>query len=195
MLYRFPQSQTLPPVVKRPFQTAFSNQGLGKFRQRRPFSNVLDEASYEKPEYSSNTEARMPEPIPLDVSRGSRDTVESLTGQSSIESTSSSGDGGGGGGLSGAGTANKIAKWASGSSLTNSVMTESSGKIGVSNSSPAERLDVDGTVKMTGFQLSTGATDTYVLTSNGSGVGTWQAPSGGGGGVTAGFVVAMATAL
>ncbi len=52
-----------------------------------------------------------------------------------------------------------------------------SGDVGIGTPSPAEALDVDGTVKMTGFQLTTSPTDGYVLTSDGGGVGSWQ-PSG-----------------
>ena len=49
-----------------------------------------------------------------------------------------------------------------------------SGNVGVGTSSPDERLDVDGTVKMTGFKMPTGADSGYVLTSDSDGVGTWQ---------------------
>ncbi len=53
------------------------------------------------------------------------------------------------------------------------------GNFGIGTNSPAEALDVDGTVKMTGFQLTTSPTDGYVLTSDATGAGSWQ-PSGGG---------------
>ncbi|MDH4156730.1 MAG: hypothetical protein OEW00_05585 [candidate division Zixibacteria bacterium] len=43
-------------------------------------------------------------------------------------------------------------------------------------------VQVDGTAQMTGFSMLSGAVDGYVLTSDGSGTGTWQPPSGGGGG-------------
>ncbi|MGB8657621.1 MAG: hypothetical protein WCE90_07530 [Candidatus Zixiibacteriota bacterium] len=52
-------------------------------------------------------------------------------------------------------------------------------KVGIGTTSPTERLDVAGTAQMTGFKMSTGATDGYVLTSDASGVGTWQAAGGG----------------
>ncbi|UCC45255.1 MAG: hypothetical protein JSU65_04875 [Candidatus Zixiibacteriota bacterium] len=42
---------------------------------------------------------------------------------------------------------------------------------------PSARLDVDGDVQMTGFKMPTGASDGHVLTSDGSGNGTWQAAS------------------
>lgn len=46
--------------------------------------------------------------------------------------------------------------------------------LGVGTLNPTEKLDVAGTAKVLGFQLSTGAVDGYVLTSDGSGVGSWQ---------------------
>lgn len=53
------------------------------------------------------------------------------------------------------------------------------GNVGLGTVSPSSRLDVNGTATMSGFRLTTGATNGYVLTSNASGVGTWQAiPSG-----------------
>ncbi|MFH1746221.1 MAG: hypothetical protein ABIG44_04175, partial [Planctomycetota bacterium] len=44
---------------------------------------------------------------------------------------------------------------------------------------PTTKLDVAGTVKMDGFQLATAPVVGYVLTADGTGVGTWQ-PGGGG---------------
>lgn len=52
-----------------------------------------------------------------------------------------------------------------------------SGNVGIGTFDPAERLDVDGVVKTTGFQLSTGAATGRVLTSDASGTATWQVPS------------------
>ncbi|MHC4543414.1 MAG: hypothetical protein ACYTDW_01680 [Planctomycetota bacterium] len=56
----------------------------------------------------------------------------------------------------------------------------SSGNIGIGKMSPSQKLDVAGTVQMTGFKMPTSAADGYVLTSDSSGVGTWQAAAGGG---------------
>ncbi len=53
------------------------------------------------------------------------------------------------------------------------------GDVGIGTSSPAEALDVEGTIKTTGFQLTTSPADGYVLTSDAAGAGSWQ-PSGGG---------------
>jgi hypothetical protein len=53
----------------------------------------------------------------------------------------------------------------------------SSGNVGIGTNAPTERLDVAGAARMTGFKMPTGAADSYVLTSDGSGAGTWQAPA------------------
>jgi hypothetical protein len=47
-------------------------------------------------------------------------------------------------------------------------------RLGVGLTMPSERLDVNGTVRMTGFKMSTGATSGWVLTSDLAGRGTWQ---------------------
>ncbi len=62
---------------------------------------------------------------------------------------------------------------------SNAIAVDASGNVGVGTAAPAQKLDVVGTAKMTGFQLGTTATAGHVLTANASGVGTWQAlPSG-----------------
>jgi type II secretory pathway pseudopilin PulG len=53
------------------------------------------------------------------------------------------------------------------------------GNIGIGIASPAQKLDVAGTIQTTGFKMTTGATSGYVLTSDASGVGTWQSTSTG----------------
>lgn len=60
-----------------------------------------------------------------------------------------------------------------------------SGNVGISSINPGTILDVNGTVRMTGFTLTgQGAASGYILQSSGSlGIGTWvPAPTGGGGG-------------
>lgn len=46
--------------------------------------------------------------------------------------------------------------------------------LGIGKTNPTEKLDIAGTAKIEGFQLVTDPTDGYVLTADGSGVGTWQ---------------------
>jgi hypothetical protein len=54
-------------------------------------------------------------------------------------------------------------------------------RVGLGTSTPAEKLDVVGTIQSTGFKLPTGASSGYVLTSDAMGVASWQpAPSSGG---------------
>lgn len=59
------------------------------------------------------------------------------------------------------------------------VTIDSTGNVGIGTVTPGQKLDVAGTAKVTGFQLGTSATAGHVLTANGSGVGTWQAPPAG----------------
>ncbi|MCP4546952.1 MAG: hypothetical protein GY835_10855 [bacterium] len=58
-----------------------------------------------------------------------------------------------------------------------SVTVASTGNVGVGTISPTAKLDVNGTAKMDGFDMDTGAVAGHVLTSNGGGTGTWQAPA------------------
>lgn len=52
------------------------------------------------------------------------------------------------------------------------------GDVGIGTTSPAARLDVNGTARMTGFRLTTGAGNGLVLMSDASGNGTWQTSPG-----------------
>jgi hypothetical protein len=58
-----------------------------------------------------------------------------------------------------------------------------SSRLGIGVEEPTTMLDVAGTAKVTGLQLTTSPQAGYVLTADASGNGTWQAPSGGGGGI------------
>jgi hypothetical protein len=51
--------------------------------------------------------------------------------------------------------------------------------VGIGNTSPEYKLDVDDTVQMNGFSMPTGAAAGHVLTSDANGIGTWQAPGAG----------------
>ena len=62
------------------------------------------------------------------------------------------------------------------------IHVDSSGKVGIGTQTPEEKLDVKGTVQVTGFKMPAGASAGYVLVSDGSGVGQWQAFSNGSGG-------------
>ena len=53
-----------------------------------------------------------------------------------------------------------------------------SGRVGIGLTNPQHKLDVNGTVKMTGFKMATGASTGKVLTSDASGNGTWQTAPG-----------------
>lgn len=48
------------------------------------------------------------------------------------------------------------------------------GTVGIGVVNPAHKFDVNGTANMLGFRMPTGANSGYVLTSDGSGTGTWQ---------------------
>lgn len=57
----------------------------------------------------------------------------------------------------------------------------SGGNVGINQLSPTETLDVNGKIKTINFQMTSGATNGYVLTSDSSGNAYWQSPSSGGG--------------
>lgn len=52
------------------------------------------------------------------------------------------------------------------------------GTVGIGTDTPSEKLEVSGKTKTTNFQMTSGATNGYVLTSDASGNGTWQKPTG-----------------
>jgi len=52
----------------------------------------------------------------------------------------------------------------------------STGNVGIGSITPGQVLDVQGTVRMTGFSLSTAPNNEYVLTTDSSGNGTWGTP-------------------
>jgi hypothetical protein len=66
------------------------------------------------------------------------------------------------------------------SSSSNQFLLRASGGVGINTTNPLQALDVNGTIQMTGMKLPSGASNGFVLTSNDSGIGTWQ-PVGTGG--------------
>lgn len=54
------------------------------------------------------------------------------------------------------------------------------GQVGIGVMAPTDLLEVAGTAKVNGFKMPAGAANGYVLTSDAGGIGTWQAPTGGG---------------
>ncbi len=60
--------------------------------------------------------------------------------------------------------------------VTRVFVDDVTGNVGVGVTTPVEKMEVDGAVRMTGLQLTTGPGDGLMLTSDASGVGTWQNP-------------------
>jgi|GEM_PF-1538895 len=78
-------------------------------------------------------------------------------------------------GVSGTGSTGYLAKFSDSTTIANSIVFENASQIGIGTTTPAQKLDVAGTVKMTGFQMPTGATNGYFLKTDATGLGTWQA--------------------
>ena len=56
----------------------------------------------------------------------------------------------------------------------NQFVIDSNGNTGIGTTSPNNKLDVAGTIEMTGFKMTTSSSAGYALVSDGDGVGTWQ---------------------
>jgi len=92
---------------------------------------------------------------------------------------------GGAGGIGGNGTDNTIPRFRGSTTLESSAIYDSAGNIGIGTATPQSKLDVSGTVQMTGLKLSSALTNGYVLTSDADGDGMWlpvPPPSGTAGG-------------
>ncbi|KPJ73611.1 hypothetical protein AMJ48_00015 [Parcubacteria bacterium DG_74_1] len=92
------------------------------------------------------------------------DICTDLVGGRCLSTLAIGGGGGGRAGIGGSGTSGYLPIWTDSTALGDSIIHQAGSVI-----------DVAGTVRMLGFQLPTGASSTYVLTSDASGIGTWQA--------------------
>jgi hypothetical protein len=61
----------------------------------------------------------------------------------------------------------------------NQFLIRASGGVGIGTNTPSQELEVAGSVKMDGFELTAGPSVGYVLTSDATGQGTWQPVAGG----------------
>ncbi len=61
----------------------------------------------------------------------------------------------------------------------NNVGIDTFSNVGIGSTNPGAKLDINGTSRMNGFSMPNGASNTFVLTSDSSGNGTWQAATGG----------------
>jgi hypothetical protein len=67
----------------------------------------------------------------------------------------------------------------------NQFLIRSTGGVGINTNAPVATLDVNGTARITGFKLTAGPSAGFVLTSDASGNGTWQAAPSSSGDITA----------
>jgi len=81
------------------------------------------------------------------------------------------------GGIGGAGTTNYIPKFTASSSIGDSVIYQSGSSVGIGTTSPDARLHVNGLIKISDGSPGTGK----VLTSDDTGLASWQTPTGAGG--------------
>lgn len=188
MLYRDERTRTLVPVVRQMLRTPFPSRTLGQFGQRRHFSDPLKDGSYDVDQFQqSHTETRPHEIEPIDVRRGARETMRSLTDPGGFYGGGGGGEGSGGGGsgtITGSGINNRAAMWTSGTNLSTMDIIRNGSNIGINTSTADEQLDVNGTIKAPTIRLTTSPTTGHIWTcTNGTtGAGSWQANAGGGGG-------------
>ncbi|NHM07317.1 hypothetical protein G4D82_08805 [Flavobacterium sp. CYK-4] len=73
-------------------------------------------------------------------------------------------------------TTNYIPKW-NGTALVDGQVFDNGTNVGVGTAAPTEKLEVNGKTKTTHLQITTGATNGYVLQSDATGNGAWVNPS------------------
>ncbi len=81
------------------------------------------------------------------------------------------------------GTLNYVTKWTGPTAIGDSQIYDNGTRVGIATATPDtnSKLDVNGKVKMTGFQLGSTATAGHILTADADGNGSWQISGGGGG--------------
>ena len=60
----------------------------------------------------------------------------------------------------------------------NSIYNSNSGNVGIGTSYPNDKLDINGTIKLTNFKMPAGAQSNFVLTSDASGLASWRPGTG-----------------
>lgn len=65
----------------------------------------------------------------------------------------------------------------SGNSRSNAMTVLKSGNVGIGTTAPTQKLDVDGRTRTNSLQVNNNPVTGYVLTSDATGVATWQAPA------------------
>jgi Chaperone of endosialidase len=73
-------------------------------------------------------------------------------------------------------TVNYLPKW-NGTTLVDGQVFDNGTNIGIGITTPTEKLDVNGKIKATNLQVTTGATTGYVFQSDATGNGTWVNPT------------------
>ncbi|AYQ31476.1 tail fiber domain-containing protein [Runella sp. SP2] len=73
-------------------------------------------------------------------------------------------------------TSNFLPKW-NGSTLANTQIFDNGTNVGIGTNTPSTKLDINGKAKASQLQLTTGATNNYVLKSDASGNASWADPS------------------
>lgn len=73
-------------------------------------------------------------------------------------------------------TTNYLSKW-NGSTLANTQVFDNGTNVGIGTTTPSVKLDINGTTKTSQLQVTTGATNNYVLKSDATGNASWTDPT------------------